>query len=45
MNGVAGDAYGPLLRMRLSGLSDSDAKLFRREAGLVSEIKDETGQS
>lgn len=45
MDGVAGDAYAPLLRMRLSELSDSDTRLFRREAGLVIEIKDETGQS
>ncbi len=45
MDGVAGDAYAPLLRMRLSELSDGDAKLFRSEAGLVIEIKDETGQS
>ena len=45
MDGVAGDAYAPLLRMHLSELSDSDARLFRREAGLVIEIKDETGQS
>lgn len=45
MDGVAGDAYAPLLRMRLSELSDSGARLFRREAGLVIEIKDETGQS
>ncbi len=45
MDGVAGDAYAPLLHMCLSGLSDSDAKLFRREAGLVIDITDETGQS
>lgn len=45
MSGITGDAYAPLLRMRLSELSDSDARLFRRESGLVIEIKDETGRS
>ncbi len=45
MSGITGHAYAPLLRMRLSELSDSDARLFRRESGLVIEIKDETGRS
>lgn len=45
MSSITGDAYAPLLRMRLSELSDSDARLFRRESGLVIEIKDETGRS